>query len=159
MGIFDFLKKEAVLEVNENEVEEIENKYYYNGELFTGKMIGYDEDGNVIEILLCKKGNIISPIKQYYPSDSIELISCFDEKGATCQTAYSLSGEIKYEIKYVNGYKIKRIDYYPSGKIKRVKPYTYVERYNDSVPHGEEITYDEHGKKIYVYNWKYGLPS
>lgn len=159
MGILNFFKKEPELKLGINDVEDIGNKYYYHGELYTGKLIEYDGDGNIEAIISCKKGNIISPLKQYYSSGSIELIRNFNEKGAISETGYAQSGEINYEIKYINGRKIKRIDYFPSGKIKKVKSFTYVERYDDDVPHGDEITYDENGSKTSESLWEYGFPN
>jgi len=159
MGILDIFKKNPVFEINVLDLEDIDDKYYYNGALFSGRMNEYYESGKIAATVMCKSGEMISPLKEFYESGAIKKIRKFHKDDMVAETGYFENGNLEFEIEYSNGRKVRRIDYYPSGKVQKIKPYKFVERYNDDVPHGIETFYNENGDKISEAIWKNGMPD
>ncbi|MBN2828168.1 MAG: hypothetical protein JXQ26_09260 [Tissierellales bacterium] len=147
------------MELDVSIAEEKNSKFYYQGIPYTGKLNEFYEGGALRSTVICKNGNLVSPYKELYKSGAIEQITHFDNNGKKKEIGYYENGNIQFEVEYSNRKKILRKDFYPSGKLKNLKPYKFVQRYNGDVPHGVETTYNEFGQKVKETIWEYGLPN
>jgi len=159
MKLSSVFKKKLVLEVNVLDTEVKDGLNFHKNIPFTGRLLEYNEEGNIEASVMCNKGHVTGPYKQFYKSGKLEIKKVFVHDEINNETCYYENGKTKYIILYEDGFKKLQQDYYESGKIRKIKSYAFVERYNDSVPHGVEISYDENGKKISESIWEYGLPN
>ncbi len=145
--------------------------------LENGKTVEYAQDGRIIQFITYKKGYVINRVHingydsdslpngkwmWFYDDEKVRMTGYFKHglKNGYFKT-FDHNGNLISTVKYVNGEKEKkalnldvldvRTDYYPDGKIKVTGTYT-----KNGVPEGVRREYDENGKIIKSYIFKYG---